>query len=155
MSAMLPGMLICVAVALVLLLITHLLGRGNGELISPAFFSGLIVAAIFVVVNVNIGLDNNKQAIEHNRKLGTENIMQKYDVKDVLWTSPQTKVSPNLKPDYNNTKRELVVETNDDKKYIFLYSLDQKTFEPTLEDMAVPSGSNEASNVSAKSLLKK
>ena len=155
MSAILPGIIICVAVAIVLLLVAHVLGRGNEELITPAFVVGLVVAAICVVVNVNNGMDNNKQAVEHNRTAGTENIMQKYDVKDVLWASPQTKVSPNLKPDYNNTNRELVVETNDDKKYIFLYSIDQKTFEPTLEDMAVPSGGSEANNVSAKSLLKK
>lgn len=155
MSAMLPGILICVVVAVLALLTAHILKKDSEELITPAFILGLIVAAIFVVVNVNVSIENNKNALEHNRKAGTENIMQKYDVKDVLWTSPQTKVAPNLKPDYENTKRELVVETNDEKKYIFLYSLNKETFEPTLEDMAIPSGGSEKESISAKSLLKK
>ena len=117
-----------------------------------------IVALVFgMFLGLGTGIAVNSQSwnsYAKNQEIGSENILKKYDVKEVLWQDSQTKVTPNIEKE-RKKNRELVVRTNDDKKYIFLYSVDKKTSEPTLEDMAVPSGSNEASNVSAKSLLKK
>lgn len=116
-----------------------------------------IALAFGMVCGVGTGIAVNKQnwdSYAKNQVIGSENIMKKYDVKEVLWQDSQTKVTPSIEKEWKKN-RELVVRTNDDKKYIFLYSVDKKTSEPTLEDMAVPSGSNESNNVSAKSLLKK
>ena len=116
-----------------------------------------VALAFGMVCAIGTGLIVNKQnwdSYAKNQVIGSENILKKYDVKEVLWQDPQTHVSPSIAKEWKKN-RELVVRTNDDKKYIFLYSVDKKTSEPTLDDTAAPSGGSEANNVSAKSLLKK
>ena len=88
-----------------------------------------------------------------NQVVASENIMKKYDVKEVLWQDPQTKAIPSIGKE-SKQNRELVIKTNDDKKYVFIYSADQKTSEPTLEDTASQSGDTSENRVSASSLLK-
>lgn len=132
-----------------------------------------IMVALVVAMFLGLGasaIANTRawDSYANNKDIASENILKKYDVKEVLWKDPQTKASPSVEGE-DKKNHELVVRTNNDKKYIFLYSVDKKTSEPTLDDIALPSGSSEPTlddialpsgsekftNISAKDLLKK
>lgn len=132
-------------------------GKTKEEAANGTNIAFAIALAFGMVCGVGTGLLVNKQnwdSYAKNQEIGSENILKKYDVKEVLWQDSQTKVTPSIEKEWKKS-RDLVVRTNDDKKYVFIYSVDKKTSEPTLGDVAAPSGSNDTTNVSAKSLLKK
>lgn len=146
---------ICVVAALISIIFAHLMKKDTIAMVNVAFGFGIIFGLISIFVTGGITMNHNHDASIHNKKIATDNIMQKYDVKDVDWDSPQTKAISNLGANGDERSRELVVETKDGKKYIFLYSVKKDSSEPTLDDMAVPSGGTNNESVSAKSLLKK
>lgn len=113
-------------------------------------FLGIVAAAI-VAAAISSMLGHNAEA--SNKFYAAQNIMQKYDVKDVQWDSKQTRTSPiALERDAGN---EIVLTANNGKSYVFIYELNTSTSEPTLKDMPIAGGSPTSNNLSADDLLKK
>lgn len=151
----LVGLLAWVVISIICLAVIHFTKKETeGNTIDSVFMS-VGVLALFIAIGAGIFLNNQEaNAVKHNKQAATENIMKKYDVKDVLWDNQQTKANPNLQPSWGNVG-ELVIEAHNGTKYLFNYELDTKTSEPTLTDRAIPGGSSERPEVSAESLLKK
>ena len=86
-----------------------------------------------------------------NRDKATANIMQKYDVKSVDWHSSNTTA------DAAGEVREgkILVVDKTDQQYIFQYSVNKDTSEPTLMDMPIQGGNTPDKAKTASSFLKK
>lgn len=90
-------------------------------------------------------------ATTNNKDTATKNLQLKYDIKDVLWDMTDTTAEPLDMNGMNN----LVIETQDGQKYIFKYGTNEKTWEPSLEDMPKLGGATTTDAVTAESLLQK
>ena len=102
-------------------------GKTITAVLAVAAFS-MLVSFIFMVVNISVSNNNDKVA--------TQNIMQKYDVKDVLWKDKATGVRSKGIVD-NKTTGELLVELNSGEKQVYLYEVNPETSEPTLKDSPI------------------
>lgn len=146
--------IIASVIALVLIFVIAAAMKMDAKKADSLIWISVVAGIVVGVISGFVLVDKEAKAIEHNKKAGAENIMEKYDIKAVLWSSPQTNAIPNLEPKWK-TGREVVVEAKNGVKYIFLYELNKETSEPTLVDMAVPGGSNDLPAVNADSLLKR
>lgn len=106
----------------------------------------MVLTALFAILAV-IPMAMNVQARNENNKISVQNIMQKYDVKDVLWKDKTTEVYSDGSKEKDESG-ELLVELNTGEKQLYLYEVNPKTSEPTLKD------SPTRGNTPADSLLK-
>ena len=90
-------------------------------------------------------------SIDENQKKATANLTQKYDVKNVDWESKDATVGPLG----NRKDGKIILTANNGERYIFQYSVNKDTYEPTLTDMPIIGGNNAGKEKSAESLLKK
>ena len=113
----------------------------------------VLIAVCFGLVTAIMNYSNN--ILAENQAKATQNIMQKYDVKKVDWSSSQTTASPTLRSGSSSKpKNEIVVEANNGKTYLFTYNINKETSEPTLGNMPIPAGSNQNDALNAEDLLK-
>lgn len=125
--------------------------RTEGKIFGIVFISLVAVA----LVGVLGGENHMNNVLKDNQAKAEQNIMKKYDVKDVEWDSEQTKATPTLAEDSKGkASNELVLVADDGKAYLFRYDLNKETSEPTLKDMPIAGGSTPEDAVSADSLLK-
>lgn len=120
----------------------------------------IIVSAISVAVIFGFALtatntmNNFNQSVheynENNKNTATENLMKKYNLQEVKWSSSDTSVSPTT----SSGDGDLLVKTSKGENYIFKYHVDEKNSEPFLEDMPIRGGAAPTQAVTAKSLLK-
>lgn len=106
---------------------------------------GLSVIALFASF-IPLATQTNE-----NKDKATANIMQKYDVKSVEWESSNTTANP--MGEVRDGK--LLVSDKTDQQYIFQYSINKDSSEPTLKDMPIQGGANIDKAKTANSLLKK
>lgn len=109
--------------------------------ISAVIFLGAAVAFAFMGDTVN-----NK-----NQEVATQNIMNKYEVKEVEWESQNT----TSRPDGSTKEGTLLVTGNDGGRYVFQYEMNANTGEPTLKDMPIQGGNTPDKAKSSDALLKK
>ena len=114
----------------------------------------LLVVGFFSITtsfNINHGLNEERKAQKtQNEKLATENLLKKYNLQEVRWSSSDTSVLPTTA----NGDGDLLVKTSSGENYIFKYHVDEKTSEPFLEDMPLRGGTAPTQAITAKSLLK-
>lgn len=119
------------------------------------FGAGMIGLIVLALVGVFAGENHVVNVLKDNQFKATQNIIQKYEVKDVRWDSQQTTASPVLAADKDGkTNNEIVILAKNGKSYVFLYELNKETSEPTLKDMPISGGSNIEDSTDAESLLK-
>lgn len=115
----------------------------------------ILLAALtgFAFTAINVNNDFNQSVRDYNaynKKTATDNLMKKYNVKEVNWDSSDTTVGTLS----TSGDGDLRVVLQDDSKYIFKYRVNKDNSEPFLEDMPIRGGTVPASAVTAKSLLK-
>lgn len=141
---MIPGLimtLICVILTIASLPIRDLPLRFINGFLAVVIFTGNILSGF-------IALYQHDQAqVEPNKTIATENLKKKYDIKNVDWNTQYT----NAKPKDTTGDNILVIESNDNKRYVFTYKVNLETGEPTLEKVSEPYPEDDAS---AESLLK-
>lgn len=112
-----------------------------------------ITSLVMIVLTAVVGLTYSTldhSANKANETKATQNIMQKYDVKDVNWKSFET----NARADGETPDGKILLSTNNGNEYIFKYEVDPKTSEPTLKNMPIQGGNTADKDASAESLLK-
>lgn len=92
----------------------------------------IALTMVFAVATV-IPLVLGYQASNENNKIAAQNIMQKYDVKDVLWKDKATEVYSNGAKERDESG-EILVELTNGEKQLYLYEVNPETSEPTLKD---------------------
>lgn len=90
---------------------------------------------------------HDQAQVEPNKTIATENLKKKYDIKNADWNTKYTTATPKDTAGEEN----VVIETNDNKLYVFTYKVNLETGEPTLEKVPEPYPEDDAS---AESLLK-
>jgi len=89
--------------------------------------------------------------VEANTLKATHNLELKYDIKDVLWDDPRTTASY----DSQHSNQQVVVVANNDQRYVFDYTMNLDTSEPTLTDPPIQGGATPDNATTAEILLKK
>lgn len=69
----------------------------------------------------------------NNNSLATQNIMEKYDVREIHWNAKETEVRSNGSKEKDSTGEVLITLPNNEKQ-LFLYEVNKDTSEPTLKD---------------------
>lgn len=124
-------------------------GRHGDKLVlgTIALLVAAVVGSIFLSAQHQA---NGNRTDLLNKQIATENILAKYDLKEVLWDVKDTTAEPMDTKGDNN----IIVKTQNDVEYVFKYRADIQTGEPFLKDMPIPGGSAPKDAVNAASLLK-
>lgn len=115
----------------------------------PWIVIGATLSILFLLVTI-LSSVLAVRAGDSNKENATANILQKYNLSEVLWDARQTKVYPTD----DDGDRQILVETKDEQRYIFHYRVDRETGEPTLYDMPIEGGKAPEEAVSIRSLIK-
>lgn len=141
---MIPGLIM--TAALIILMFVSLpirdlpLSLINGFLAVVTLTGNILYGSILLY-------QHDKAQVEPNKTIATENLKKKYDIKNADWNTQYT----TAKPKDTTGKNILVIESNDNKRYVFAYKVNLDTGEPTLEKVSEPYPEDAAS---AESLLK-
>ena len=110
--------------------------------------AGLIVMVIVATIVLTVTRIN---IADENIKTATQNITAKYELKEVHWKAAETSAHPTDVQEEGS----LLVETSNGQQYIFKYSVDEETSEPTLKNMPIQGGDSPDKSTTAEALLKK
>lgn len=133
---------------LMVLLLIAMVGVCIAALYSPNKFTiGLIVAFTLASVALTVHMDYNVRP--EAKKTAEANLIQKYDVKQVLWDNDETTAGP-----ASDGGEEIVVEVQDGTQYVFRYAVNKDTYEPTLSNLPIRGGNASDKVVNADDLLK-
>lgn len=157
----LVGLAFCTIIPITLLIITVFVYKriadkkgltGEQDRTIDVFGAGIFAAIILGIIIGGIVGAVGAGAQDSNEQLAKQNIMKKYDVKEVDWDSKQTRASATQ--NFKDEGNELVLTANNGKNYVFIYELNKETSEPTLKDMPIAGGTDSSDLLSAEDLLK-
>lgn len=157
----LVGLAFCTTIPISLLILAVFLYKrsadkkgltGEQDRTIDVFGGGVFVAIILGAIIGGIVGSVAEGAQDSNEKVAAQNIMKKYDVKEVDWDSQQTRASATQS--FKDEGNELVLTANNGKNYVFIYDLNKETSEPTLKDMPIAGGTDSGNILSAEDLLK-
>lgn len=123
---------------------TNLKIPGRFYLVAVALMiSSFVTFCVMLVINqVSDGFNEDK---------ATQNLTEKYDIQRVLWDAPETQANP-VGVDRED---DLLVEAGNGQLYVFKYSVDKESSEPTLKNMPIQGGNTPDNSTTAEALLRK
>lgn len=151
-----PSSMVSLTIIVVLIImLVCLIYLANAYVVKLWVIVTAITTALVILVAGILGAyhyeDKFNELFETNRNTISDNIHEKYLVKDIIWNSEYTKVS--LDPSLSLNDMSILVEDMNEHLVVLSYSI-QDSGEVTLHDMPTFAGNPKGDIVLAKSLLK-